>query len=102
MLISLILKELRAHVLTARFQAILVLQVVSLAAGFGLMTENYQTRQEAFHSSREIHRRENEHAFHVINGTEEYELHDLQGVYVARTPAPMSWAVRGLESWLPS
>ena len=102
MLTSLILKELRAHVLTARFQAILVLQVVSLAAGFGLMTENYQARQEAFHSSREIHRRENKHALDVMNGTEEYELHDLQGVYVARAPAPMSWAVRGLDGWLPA
>jgi ABC-type transport system involved in multi-copper enzyme maturation permease subunit len=102
MLTSLILKELRAHILTARFQAILVLQVVSLAAGFGMMTENYQSRQQASYSSREIHRRENKHAFDVMNGTEEYELHDMQGVYVARAPAPLSWAVRGLEGWLPA
>jgi hypothetical protein len=79
MLTRLILKELRAHVLTARFQAVLVLQVVTLAAGFGLMTESYQARREAFYSSREIDRQENEHAFRVMNSTEaaEHRLADI-------------------------
>jgi hypothetical protein len=102
MLTNLVLKELRAHVLTARFQAILVLQVVSLAAGFSVMTENFRARQDTFHSSREIHRQENKYALKLMNGTEEYELHDLQGVYVARAPAPLSWVVRGLEDKLPT